>query len=153
MTMIKKCFILFLTVIFILFLFNCNLLYAKTSYKKFALPLLGVSLLAGGGSIYLQKKAKKKFNESETLWQEYLTVPEAQVNDVYEQKYEKYEDKYAEAKTLRTYYLICLGGSALTFVGAVVLWFFVPSSNKNISMGYNTDYTKSYNDLYIKVKF
>ena|GEM_PF-5191956 len=153
MELIRKSFIIFLICIFFIFILNLEMAYSQSSLRKWALPLLGVSLIAGYGAIHFQKKANEKYDESETLYQEYLAIPEGQPNEVFEQKYETYENRFADAESLRTYYLLCLGGSALTFIGSIVLWFYNPSSSKLVDFGYNNDFTTGQNDLYIKVKF
>ncbi|MDD5065422.1 MAG: hypothetical protein PHF84_00095 [bacterium] len=120
--------------------------------KGWAWPLLGVSVLAGFGANYLRNKAISLNDDADTLYSEYMAVPQGQPNDVFEKKYEAYEDKLAEAEGMRTYYLICLGGSILTLAGAIYLFTYKPSS-KIVSFGYQTDYKNQSNDVFVKVRF
>ena len=150
---IKKCFIIFLVVNFCIFIFDVSKVQTATSYKKYAWPLLGVSLLAGYGSTYLRKNAIQKYDDAEILYQEYLAIPSTEKNnEVYEKKFELYEDKYGEAKQMRTYYILCMSGAVLAFAGSIFLFFYNPSS-KMINVGYNIDYNHGYNDLHLKIKF
>ncbi len=121
------------------------------SYKKYGLPLLGVSILAGVGANYLRKVAVKKYDEAEELWQEYMALKSGS-NEDFEDAYERYEDKYGEALQYRNYYLICGGISILAAAAGVFLLVYNPS-NKSISIGYSPDFIRMQNDLYIKVKF
>lgn len=121
------------------------------SYKKYALPLLGVSILAGIGASYLRETALKKYAEAEELWQEYMALKSG-TNEDFESAYERYEDKYAEAVQYRNYYLICGGVGILTAVAGIFLLVYSPS-NKSISIGYRSDFIRMQNDFYVKIRF
>ena len=154
---IKKFFVILLIIIFSIFIINIRTGYTDSG-KKWALPLLGASLLAGGGAYYLRKNAKEKYEEADKLYDAYVNISEKGTdgnpypNDVYEKAYEKYEDKFAEAKQMETYTLMCLGGGVLALAGSVFL-FLKPSSNKIMNIGYNIDYKNKFNDLFLNVKF
>lgn len=153
MKMIRNGLIFLVLFFFSFYIINTTPLYAS-SYKKWALPLLGVSLIAGYGAYYTYGKASDKYDEAENIYNnEYLTIPQGQPNEVFEQSYEKYENKLSEAKTMRTYYLICSAGAVLAFAGSIVLYFFIPSSNESVNVGYNIDYKENTNNLFIKAKF
>jgi len=121
------------------------------SYKKYALPLLGVSILAGVGANYLRKTALKKYEEAEELWQEYMALKSG-TNEDFEAAYERYEDKYAEAQQYRNYYLICGGVGILAAAAGIFLLVYSPS-NKSISIGYTPDFIRMQNDFYVKIRF
>jgi hypothetical protein len=143
----------FLLVIFLVFLFSdFNILESSDlkSYKKYGLPLIGVSIVAGFGANYLRKEALKRYDEAEKLWNEYMSIPSGASYEEFEEAYEKYEDKYGEALKYRNYYLIC-GGVAILSGAAGFYLILYSSSNKIISIGYNSGFYN--NRIYLRVKF
>ncbi len=150
--LIKKAFVFFLIFNLCLFILYEKPIYSATSYKKIALPLLAVSILAGVGAGYLRKKAVEKYDEYLELREDYKAIVEGQPNEIFEAAYEKSEDKYAEAKQMRMYYLLCGGGAILCFAGGMFLLFYNPSSKK-MNFGYNFDFQKGNSDFYFKVRF
>jgi len=73
-------------------------------------------------------------------------------NAIFEEKYEAYEDKYAQATQMRTYYLICGGGAILCFTGGMFLMFYNPSPKK-MNFGYNFDIQRNRSDLFFEYRF
>ncbi|MBN1897605.1 MAG: hypothetical protein JW827_02420 [Spirochaetes bacterium] len=121
------------------------------SLKQWALPIMGVGILAGVGAALIRKKALEKYDEAELVWQEYMAIPSGKANEVFETAYEKYQDKYGAAVQYRNYYLI-VGGIGLLAVAAgafLLIW----SPKENVSVGYNPNFYSMNNDVYLQVKF
>lgn len=136
-----------------LFISDKNLYGASLAdYKKFGLPLIGLSVLAGVGANYLRKEALKRYEEAENLWEAYMAIPAGSSYEEFEVAYEKYEDKYAEAVQYRNYYLIC-GGVAILSAAAGIYLVIYSSSSKIITLGYSPNYIYNQHNINLKVKF
>lgn len=121
--------------------------------RIWALPAFGLAVLAGVGAGYFRKEALSLHDEAEGIYREYLAIPQGQPNEVFELKYEAYQEKLAEAEGRRTYYLVCMGGGVLALAFGVYILVQGPSSSKSVSFGYNMDIPRRSNDLYMRVRF
>ncbi len=122
------------------------------SKKLYSIPLFGLSILCGYGANYLYHKSLDKYDEAENKYNEYLSLPDGTSNDIFETKYEEYEDQYAEFKKMQTYYYMALGATILSF-GASIYFVLSKDKNSTTALGYRYNYFASRNDIYLIMKF
>ncbi len=121
------------------------------SKKWYSLPLLGISVLGGYASNYLYKLTKEKYDEADEKFAEYMALKN-EPNEVFERTYEEYEDKFAEAEQMKSYYYIALGATIISF-GASIYFLFSTDKQSSTALGYRYDFYANRNDLYLIKRF